>query len=206
MPSNAEAINFTFLHRDHKVLGKLLLPSRNSLQTASPLVFLSAFEIFLHQHFLCSRGQKRRSCQHSSQHNSSLPFISCLGFCIQTRTPISGGWENFGAIHSLFSHSLSPLSPLLALLFLSPDPVHQVPWVALVLRWGLPSLVPAQNRLQQLIAVRRCIMHQATERDSDWANKQGVWQCRLWWWASSCDYKAPLAPFKRCQGYFSSFF
>lgn len=69
------------------------------------------FEIFFHQHFLCSRGQKRRSCQHFSQQNNSFPDIALP----QEITDTSGGWEALASCIPIFSLSPpslpSPLPP-----------------------------------------------------------------------------------------------
>lgn len=63
------------------------------------------FEI-CHQHFLCSRGQKRRSCQHFSQHNNSFPDIALP----REITGTSGGWEALACRIPAPSSSLSPPS------------------------------------------------------------------------------------------------
>lgn len=70
-------------------------------------LFHLVFEIFFHQHFLCSRGQKRRSCQHFSRHNKSFPD-KALPLEI---TDTSGGWEALASCTAAFCLSIYLLTP-----------------------------------------------------------------------------------------------
>lgn len=69
----------------------------------------SPHEILLHQHFLCSRGQKRRSCQHFSQHNNSFFPDTALPREI-TDTQAVGGklWQAVFPLSHTLSTSLPP--------------------------------------------------------------------------------------------------
>lgn len=108
-------------------------------------------EILLHQHFLCSRGQKRRSCQHFSQHNNSFFPDTALPREI-TDTQAVGGklWQAVFPLSHTLSTSLPPpvflslslatywLSPHVSLLRFRLSLLHRLPRVAALLR-GHPS-------------------------------------------------------------------
>lgn len=138
--------------------------------------FRLLFEIF-HQHFPCSRGQKRWSCQHISQHNNSFPDIALP----QEITDTSGGWEALTSCIpalSLFPLSLHLLTDSLLThsYFLSVSLLHQLPGEPALLR-GHPSEFLYIGPIAVNCSKKKYYV-QPHQRDSDHTNKQGVAELR----------------------------